>query len=170
MNLASRAQRVSHLPRRADAETPPLRVSQTVNHNSPHTTAFLSRVSAVLYERLRGICAISILHPCVSSVSCLCMVSHVSGVILNPITQYPESSPHMYARSRQQCTGNRETGLNFIIQASDLQIHEACLLTPSASVLLTLSDRYNSEMSLRAASRRPSHGQATTPNTFPRQD
>ena len=55
MNLASRAQRVSHLPRRADAETPPLRVSQTVNHNSPRTTAFLSRVSAVLmallYER-----------------------------------------------------------------------------------------------------------------------
>ena len=51
-NLASR---VSHLPRRADAETPPLRVSQTVNHNSPRTTAFLSRVSAVLmallYER-----------------------------------------------------------------------------------------------------------------------
>ena len=55
MNLASRAQRVSHLPRRADAETPPLRVSQTVNHNSPHAAAFLSRVSAVLmallYER-----------------------------------------------------------------------------------------------------------------------
>ena len=105
-NLASR---VSHLPRRADAETPPSRVSQSVNHNSPHT-AFLSRVSAVvalLYERLRGICAISILHPCPSPVSCLCMVSHVSGVIIKPITQYPESPPHcMHALvSRAPVTG-----------------------------------------------------------------
>lgn len=103
--------RVSHLPRRADAETPPLRVSQSMNHNSPHA-AFLSRASAVLallYERLRGICAISILHPCVvaSLVSqCLCMVSHVSGVIIKPITQYPESPPHMHALvSRAPVTG-----------------------------------------------------------------
>lgn len=54
-----------------------------------------------------------------------------------------------------------------MIPASDLQIHEACLLTPGASILLTLSDRYNSEMSLQVANTRASYSQATTSNMFP---
>lgn len=45
--------------------------------------------------------------------------------------------------SRAPVTGKHAS---FQIQASDVQIHEACLLADAcASILLTLSDRYNSE-------------------------
>jgi hypothetical protein len=73
------------------------------------------------------------------------MVSHVSGVIIISLDiPTPESPPHLQALvSTAPVTRKRASSQ---ILASDVQIHEACLLADAcASIMLTLGDRYNSE-------------------------